>query len=225
MPADHGRLAEAKALWMAQAGPVRTDCPPGRAPSGIYPTEAPPGRKPRGASPCPSVPLLQPAAEQPAKLGDHAADVLVLAGVEPAPVIGQAEVQPQMVQRCVGLAKRVQARRAALVLRLEQRFLQIEGGIDQALRDGKAESARELLGARQGPLAPWVAAAAHGHPRAAIPARFAGSVGTLSPTHDCCQGLSEPGTLAEVALDLLSLMITADICFAHFDIRFSTGPS
>ncbi len=86
--------------------------------------------------------------------------------------------------------------------------------------------------ARRGPLAPWVAAAAssataatHGHPRAAILARFSGSVGTLSPNHDCCQGLSEPGTLAEVALDLLSLMITADICFAHFDIRFSTGPS
>ncbi|KFB70027.1 transposase [Candidatus Accumulibacter vicinus] len=47
--------------------------------------------------------------------------------------------------------------------------------------------------------------AADCHPRAAILARFSGSVGTLSPNHDCCQGLSEPGTLAEVALDLISL--------------------
>ena len=37
--------------------------------------------------------------------------------------------------------------------------------------------------------------------------RFSGSVGTLSPNHDCCQGLSEPGTLAEVALDPLSLRL------------------
>ena len=34
MPDNHGWRAEAKALWMAQAGPVRTDCPTGRAPSG-----------------------------------------------------------------------------------------------------------------------------------------------------------------------------------------------
>ena len=27
---------------------------------------------------------------------------------------------------------------------------------------------------------------------------------SASPNHDCCQGLSEPGTLGEVALDLLS---------------------
>jgi len=46
--------------------------------------------------------------------------------------------------------------------------------------------------------------AADCHPRAAILAKFSGSVGTLSPNHDCCQCLSEPGTLAEVALDLIS---------------------
>jgi len=50
--------------------------------------------------------------------------VLVLAGVEPAPVPRQAQVQPQVVERGVGAAKRVHPWRAALALRLEQRFLQ-----------------------------------------------------------------------------------------------------
>jgi hypothetical protein len=48
-------------------------------------------------------------------------------------------------------------------------------------------------------------AVTHSPTRPATLARFSGSVGTRSPNHDGCQGLSEPGTLAEVALDLLSL--------------------
>jgi len=79
---------------------------------------------------------------------------------------------------------------------------------------GRGRTKTIRSGSRQGPLAPWVAATAssataatqghHGHPGAAVLARFSGSVGTLSPNDDCCQGLTKPGTLAEVALDLLS---------------------
>ena len=45
------------------------------------------------------------------------------------------------------------------------------------------------------------------HPRAAIPVRFSRSVGALSPNHDGCPDRSGLGTLAEVALDLLSVIL------------------
>ncbi|MBK7673655.1 MAG: SUMF1/EgtB/PvdO family nonheme iron enzyme [Candidatus Accumulibacter sp.] len=83
------------------------------------------GVRPEAPRPPSACALLQPAAEQAADLGDDGADVLVLAGVEPAPVPRQAQVQAQVVERRIGAAQRVEPWRAALALRLEQRFLQI----------------------------------------------------------------------------------------------------
>ena len=104
--------------------------------------------------------------------------------------------------------------RALLWARTNPRLSRRRGSNSTSASPGKGRTkAIRSDRAPQGPVAPWVAAAAlsvteathghHGHPGAAVLARFSGSVGTLSPNHDCCQGLSEPGTLAEVALDLL----------------------
>ena len=106
-PADHGWRAEAKApRWRRAVPPARRHprSPRGRGEptSGAYRTEAPPGcAAPRGASTC----RAHPAAEQPADLGHQAAHVPVLAVVEPAPAMGQAQIQPQLVQRGVGGAQ------------------------------------------------------------------------------------------------------------------------
>ncbi|WP_300451810.1 hypothetical protein [Accumulibacter sp.] len=67
---------------------------------------------------------------------------------------------------------------------------------------------REILSPLGEPMSPPPIAPARGTPLWEITdARFSGSVGTLSPNHGCCQGLSEPGTLLEVALDILPFKV------------------
>jgi hypothetical protein len=80
---------------MARVRPVRV----ASMPPGIYQTGALPGYPPRSASSFSAASLPQPAAEQPPKLHDHAADMLVLAVVEPVPVVRQPQVEPHPVQR------------------------------------------------------------------------------------------------------------------------------
>ena len=49
--------------------------------------------------------LFDPAAQQPPNLGHHLADVLVLAGGEPCPLLRQPQVEPQLVQVSVGVRR------------------------------------------------------------------------------------------------------------------------
>jgi hypothetical protein len=52
---------------------------------------------------------LNPAAQQAADFGHHPADVLVPPQRQPAPLLGQSQVQPDLVELGVGLAQVAQA--------------------------------------------------------------------------------------------------------------------
>ena len=65
-------------------------------PSGIQNRGASRTRVPR--RPALSRRLLEPAAQQAADFRHHGAYVLVLPGAEPAPVVGQAKIEPQPAQ-------------------------------------------------------------------------------------------------------------------------------
>ena len=49
------------------------------------------------------------AAQQPPQLGHHAADVLILAVIEPAQAMGQPQIEPHLVQAGVGRMQPVSA--------------------------------------------------------------------------------------------------------------------
>jgi hypothetical protein len=68
--------------------------------------------------------LPNPATEQPADLGDDAADVLVLAATQPIPLPGQAQVQSQLVELRVGGLQMLQALRAVAGVGFENRLLE-----------------------------------------------------------------------------------------------------
>ena len=67
--------------------------------------------------------LLDPAAEQLADAGDHAADMLALAAAELIPLARQPQIRPQFVQVRVGGLQVLQALHAAARIGFEDRML------------------------------------------------------------------------------------------------------
>ncbi len=77
--------------------------------------------------------LLDPTTQQPAHIRDHFAHMLVLTAAKPVPLSRQAKVEPQLVQRCIGGMKMLQAPGATSRIRLENRLLKIQCCTLQAL--------------------------------------------------------------------------------------------
>ncbi len=64
--------------------------------------------------------LPNPPTQEPSNLGHHPAHVLVLPGRKPAPLVGQPEVETQLVQGGIGLREPVAALGAPASLRIQQ---------------------------------------------------------------------------------------------------------
>ena len=121
LSADHGLRAEArKERWRGRVPSARLGRVPGRRAhreQGRRPDSAPPA--PRlsraGAVRCATSCLLglEPAAEQPADLADHAARMRVLPVAQPAPAVGEAQIDAQAPERGIGVAQRRQSAAAA----------------------------------------------------------------------------------------------------------------
>ena len=98
----------------------------------------------------PSRPLLRrldPAAEQPANLSDHPADVFVLPAGQPVPLRGQAQIQPELVQVSIGSVQMPQPFRPAPRVGVVDRLLEVERRVEKSSCNYKALRARELLSA------------------------------------------------------------------------------
>ena len=96
--------------------------------------------------------LANPAAEQPANLGYHAADMLVLSVGEPAPAVGEAQIEAQLVQRGIGPGQPVTPGRAAPGLGIEKLLGNIQRGAEQPRGHGGPEGAGESFALWHEPL-------------------------------------------------------------------------
>jgi hypothetical protein len=65
---------------------------------------------------------FHPAAQQTTQFCHHHADMPVLAIIEPVPVVRQAQIQPQFVERGIGFAQMLLPGGAALALSIIQRM-------------------------------------------------------------------------------------------------------
>lgn len=65
------------------------------------------GGSPRGAFSLPAFYLLQPAAEQTADLRNHTADMLILAVIQPVPLMRQSQVETQAIECRIHPFKRI----------------------------------------------------------------------------------------------------------------------
>ncbi len=75
---------------------------------------------------CPTLPILclpYPATQQLPDFRHHAADVFVLTGIQPAPLVGQPQIEAQLAQVHVGGAQVAQADFVAVGFGFQQRFL------------------------------------------------------------------------------------------------------
>lgn len=75
---------------------------------------------------CPTLPILclpYPATQQLPDFRHHAADVFVLAGIQPAPLVDQPQIEAQLAQVNVGGAQVAQADFVAVGFGFQQRFL------------------------------------------------------------------------------------------------------
>jgi formylglycine-generating enzyme required for sulfatase activity/energy-coupling factor transporter ATP-binding protein EcfA2 len=155
-PRFAGRGEEGK---MARVGPVRTARPGRRAytKQGRRPELAPPVPRPSPTqTPAPSVasgPLgAQPAPQQAADLGDHGARVAVLPVAQPAPAVGEAQIDPQPTEGRIGTAQGRHPRASLPHLGLDKGLLKIQCGIHEALGSGGTVRAGETLRFRQQPF-------------------------------------------------------------------------
>ena len=82
-------------------------------------------------------------AEELADFGDHAADVLVLAVGEPAPVVREAQIETELGERRIGVGEALASRCSATGLGFGEVLREVERGAEQAGRDGGAEGAGE----------------------------------------------------------------------------------
>lgn len=102
---------------------------PGRAVFSATPVmPAPPGVGQIGRLPCPTLPTLclpYPTAQQLSDFRHHAADVFVLAGIQPAPLVDQPQIEAQLAQVNVGSAQVAQADFVAVGFGFQQRFLKV----------------------------------------------------------------------------------------------------
>ena len=87
--------------------------------------------------------LAEPAAEKTADYGDDAADVFILAGGEPAPVVSEAEEEAEFVKTGVGIGEFGTAWGTAADLGFKELFGEVEGGAEEAGGDGGAVGAGE----------------------------------------------------------------------------------
>ncbi|MBN8515425.1 MAG: SUMF1/EgtB/PvdO family nonheme iron enzyme [Candidatus Accumulibacter sp.] len=154
-PADHGFPDEAGERSMAQACPVRTrSVRRAHSKTGRH-LDSLPWRPPLFAHPFRVAfsggALPDPAAEQPADFRHHGADVRVLTIVEPLPAVRQPQVQPQPIERRVGILQRRLAACAARALGDQGRLLAIERRIHQAPGNALAVHSGKALRVRQQP--------------------------------------------------------------------------
>ena len=80
--------------------------------------------------------LANPTAEEAPDFGDHAADVFVLSGGKPAPVVGEAQVEAEFVEAGIGVAEAGAPGGAAAHLGVEELFGEVECGTEEASCDG-----------------------------------------------------------------------------------------
>ena len=66
--------------------------------------------------------LADPAAEEASDFSDHAADVFELTGGEPLPLMGEAEIEAEFIERGVGLGEAFAAGVAAAGLGVQELF-------------------------------------------------------------------------------------------------------
>ena len=132
--ADYGWLREDQARSMAQACPVRT------LPLGVGRIAEPDAAwiRSRGVhfffAPRSRRTLAHPAAEQAAHLAYHGAHMGVLPIIQPAPMMGEPQVQPQRVQCRIRARQRRLPGRTARGLGAEHRFLAIQRSRHQSMR-------------------------------------------------------------------------------------------
>ena len=62
--------------------------------------------------------------------------MLVLPIAQPMPAMRQPQIQPQLVEGGIGLSQTLLPGGATLTLGVEQSFLEVQGGIQQPLRQG-----------------------------------------------------------------------------------------
>jgi len=85
--------------------------------------------------------LANPAAEELADFGDHAADMLILTVGEPVPTMSQPEIEAQLVESGIGLGQFVAALRAAAALGVKKMLRQIQRSDEKAGGYGLPEGA------------------------------------------------------------------------------------
>ena len=120
-------------------------------PSGAQKNGHPLGSRPRGVHLLSALGLAQPAAEQAADLGYHATGVLVLAVVQPVPVMREPQVQADTVECGIHAMQPLQAGATAPGLGLEQALLDVQRGIEQAFGHRVPVGPRKALALGQQP--------------------------------------------------------------------------
>jgi hypothetical protein len=84
--------------------------------------------------PPPLFSALQPATQQTPNLRHHATDMLILPVTQPLPVVGQAQVEPQLVQGGIRRSQMALTSGATLTVGLVEALMKIEGGVHHSLR-------------------------------------------------------------------------------------------
>ncbi len=100
---------------------------------------------------CPALP--NPRAQQSSHFRHHRAGMLVLAVGQPAPAVGQSQIQAHRVERSIGPGQGGLARGAAGCLGCKHGLLAVQRSADQTVRHREAKRFREglALGHRPGP--------------------------------------------------------------------------
>lgn len=119
---------------------------------GLYPRGAAGERSIQPEDSALALAVTDPASEQAADLRDHGADMAVLPVVEPAPMVGQTQVQPQPRQRRVAIAQHRAPGGAFAGLSQKQPVLQIQRRVHEPLSHRMSIDARKPLGLWQQPL-------------------------------------------------------------------------
>ncbi len=89
--------------------------------------------------------LPNPAAQQFANFGHHAADVFVLSVRKPAPTVRQPEIEAQFVQCGIGLCQPVSPCRSSAGLGVKNLLGKVQGGTKKPGCNGCPEGTRERL--------------------------------------------------------------------------------
>ncbi len=126
---------------MARVRPVRT----GACLSGIYRKKAFPGLRSRNALFSCGLRTFDPASQHPPKLHHHAADMFILAVIQPAPVVYEAQVDPYPVQCSIRLTQGVDTVLSPEGLGLQQALLKVERCVTEPTCNRMPVDTREAL--------------------------------------------------------------------------------